>query len=69
MALYSDVDPLYTVAFISERSQLFPSASSLPCSHMRGVSLLAQVLVIAGSGCFSPGSILQGCQPLPDSTL
>ena len=69
MALHSDVDPLYTAPSVPERSQLLPSASGLSHSDMHGVSLLAQVLVIAGPGRFSPGSILQGCQPLPDPSL
>lgn len=47
-ALYSDVDPLYVAPFISESRRLLPLAGSLSRGDTHGVSLPAQVLVIAG---------------------
>lgn len=69
MALCSDVDPLHIAPSTSEPGQSFPSARGLSHSGTHGVSLLNQVLVTAGPAHLPPGSILQSCQPLPDSTL
>lgn len=69
MVLYSYVDTVYIAPVIFEPSQLFFLTSDLSHGDMRGMSLLGYVLSIAGPGHLSPGSILQGCQPLPDPTL